>query len=322
VRSESPAQAKDIPRIFHLRAVVGLMIHSSTDTHRFGFLCFMPPRGRKRKTEDPQDPEHPTPASAIPSSSIVAEIDPSSSSSSRSTAVAVEDSTPAPAPIPIGISNGGIRRSQRRKNLEEGKTFDPPKEKSMTLGQHLQQERDRAAEELMESDALSKYETFVNYEKEDVINDLSLEERPGFRGQLYFTPSGPKQAAVLFIPLSVGAHPKLFSHICNSSSLQWNLEKMHISSSSTFGLPNVVLVFVCGQHLEGISSSTGTLFKCLGLLGVQSISSGPSGPGKPYQYRGVTLVFDYVIRKKELEEQFGGNVMKCKKNRYGCSLCE
>jgi hypothetical protein len=182
----------------------------------------------------------------------------------------------------------------------------------MTLGQHMHQARERITDELMESDAISKYETFVNYEKEEVLRDLSLEERPGFRGQLYYTPSGPKQAAVLFIPLSVGAHPKSFSHICNSSSLQWNLEKMKLSSSSMFGLPNVVLVFVHGQHLEGLPKpSTGTLFKCLGLLGVQSMS-----------LNRATLVFDYVIRKKELEEQFGANVMKCKKNRYGCSLCE
>lgn len=247
-----------------------------------------------------------------------------------------EEAAPGPAPSttsdipsegatdaalsPAVVSEGTRRRSQRRRNLVEGKTFDSPKEKSMTLGQHLHQERERAAEELMESDALSKYETFVNYEREDVIRDLSLEEAPGFRGQLYFTSIDSKQAAVLFIPLSVGSHPKSFSHICNSSSLQWNLERMHIPSSSMFGLPNVVLVFVRGQHLKDISS-TGTMYKCLGLVGVQSISSGSSGIGKPYEYRGVTLVFDYVIRKKELEEQFGENVMKCKKNRYGCSLC-
>jgi hypothetical protein len=270
----------------------------------------MPPKGRKRKVEELEA----APAHETASSSSISAV-----SESSGPVAAAGDFPSAPAIATAAPT----RRSQRRQNLAEGRTVDPPQEKSMTLGQHMHQVRERVTKELLESDAISKYETFVNYEKEEVLHDLSLEERPGFHGQLYYTPPGPKQAAVLFIPLSVGAHPKSFSHICNSTSLQWNLEKMKLSSSSMFGLPNVVLVFVHGQHLEGLPEpSNGTLFKCLGLLGVQSLSSGSAGPGRPHEYIRATLVFDYVIRKKELEEQFGANVMKCKKNRYGCSLCE
>jgi hypothetical protein len=194
----------------------------------------------------------------------------------------------------------------------------------MTLGQHLFQEREKKTNELLANDLISQYETFENYDKGEVIARLCLDEKEGFNGELYYT--ADKQLAVLFIPLSTATPAKRTSHICNSSSLQWNLESMRLASSSHFGLPNVVLVFATGQHFKGLSLPAPSLYKCLGLVGVQSISSGFRGGvlGQPseYEYIRATLVFDYSIRKRELEEQFGDNVMRCKKNRYGCSLCE
>jgi hypothetical protein len=230
-------------------------------------------------------------------------------------------SPPVPVPAPA-VAVEQCRRSQRRKNLIEGTTIDPPKEKSMTLGQHLFQEREKKTNELLANELISQYETFENYDKAEVIARLCLEEKEGFNGELYYT--ADKQLAVLFIPLSTATPAKRTSHICNSSSLQWNLESMRLASSSHFGLPNVVLVFATGQHLKGLSLPPPSLYKCLGLVGVQSISSGSRGGvlGQPSEYIRATLVFDYSIRKRELEEQFGDNVMRCKKNRYGCSLCE
>jgi hypothetical protein len=256
--------------------------------------------------------------------------------------IGFEDPAPAPAPAPSGSSTvepapaapaiaiappvvpEQNRRSQRRKNLVEGTTFDPPKEKSMTLGQHLFREREKKTNEL--SDLVSKFEAFENYNKAEVIAELALEEKAGFDEELFYT--SDKQLAVLFIPLSTSTPCRRTSHICNSSSLQWNLESKRLSTSTHFGLPNVVLVFATGQHLKDLSplkrAASSAQYKCLGLVGVQSVSSGSRGGviGQPSEYIRATLVFDYLIPKRELEEQFGDNVMRCKKNRYGCSLCE
>lgn len=283
----------------------------------------MAPKGRKRKItniEETKNEENNVDLLGIPSNSSVLMTSDDSALTTNSATISNVDT-----PSATNISCDDIpprRSSQRRKNLAEGRTFDPPKEKSMTLGKYLHQEREKTTQMIEEThDDINKYEVFVNYDKIEVINDLNLVEEDGFAHQLYHTPD--RQVAVLFIPLSVGSHPRTFSHICNNSSMQWNLEKMHIPTSTHFGLPNVVLVFVHGQHLEGMSlTSPKSLYKCLGLVGVQSTSSGALRTGQRYEYIRATLVFDYVINRKELIEQFGDNVMKCKKNKYGTSLCE
>mmetsp|Transcript_13197 Transcript_13197/g.13673 ORF Transcript_13197/g.13673 Transcript_13197/m.13673 type:complete len:83 (-) Transcript_13197:37-285(-) len=81
-------------------------------------------------------------------------------------------------------------------------------------------------------------------------------------------------------------------------------------------------MFVRGQYVEG-TTTTSNNYKCLGLIGVQSTSGHMRGGviGAPHIYLRVTFVFDYFVTRKELETQFGENVMKCKKNKYGCSIC-
>lgn len=261
----------------------------------------MAPKGRKRarSSENPEAGD-------------------SSSTTTLTTNSQVEGRVPD-ADVNDSSSTLPTRRSQRKKNIMNGEPIDPPKEKSMTLGQHLFQERMKATQLIEENhdNPINNYEVFVNYDKNEVIKDLNLEEMDGFSHQFYYTPN--YQVAVLFIPLSTGPNPKSFSHICNNSSLQWNLQSMHIARSTHFfNLPDVVLVFIQGQYIEGMSlTSSPSLYKCLGLVGVKSVSSG----GDPHEYIRVTLVFDYVISRKELLEQFGENVMKCKKNKYGASLC-
>jgi len=87
--------------------------------------------------------------------------------------------------------------------------------------------------------------------------------------------------------------------------------------------PEVWLVFVRDEYVEGTSINS-SQFKCLGLMGVKSIVSTTSrSQSNEYesQLSECILSFDYIISKKEMINSFGNNVMKCKKNKYGFSLC-
>jgi hypothetical protein len=260
-------------------------------------------RGKKRVAESEPIEEDPV-------------IDPPGRPADSVAPAAAVDSSAAPLVEPPR------RRSERRRKIDEG-IVDPPKEKRMTIGAYLLKERTEQTEELSSSDTISKYETFTNYEKDEVVTDLGLEEVSGFCQQLYH--SEKHHLKVLFIPLRTGPHPKDFSHICNNSSLQWYLRDMRVTDNNGFlALGNVFLVFIQGDHIEGLTRSAANYYKCLGLIGVQSVSSGRrdyTDPQSRYECIRATLVFDYVISRKEMEQQFGGNVMKCKKNKYGCSIC-
>lgn len=212
------------------------------------------------------------------------------------------------------------RRSERnKKKVEGGGNEEPEKKKCRTIGQYLFQEREEKVKEIDDTNILSDYEVFQNYNKDDVITNLHLDEVPNFNQQLYKTPT----FSVVFLSLSTGVHPKEFSHICNNKNVQWNLKDFEIPFSDTsFHLGNVILLFVQGEFIEG-APKTSNIYKCLGLVGVESTSAGSKNNvlGNPYVYLRATFVFDYVISRKELETQFGLNVMKCKKNKYGCSIC-
>ena len=166
----------------------------------------------------------------------------------------------------------------------------------------------------MEDDKLVlKYQMLSNYIKEDVLSDLSAVEPLGgaFAGQLYES----HNAKLVFLTLQTGDSPKRFNHICNNSNMNWNLKNLNIKTSEYyFSLPNVIMVFARGDHVEG-TTMDGSVYKYVGLQGLQSVSS--SGG----LYLNATILFDYIVSRKEMENNFGGNVMKCKKNKYGCSLC-
>jgi hypothetical protein len=221
------------------------------------------------------------------------------------------------------MATRATRSNEKKRKIDEG-ILEEPKEKIMTLGKYLALERQAEEEKLLESVELNQYDALENYSKEQVLADLKATE---VNPSIYFDHdyyeikditgrNSEKSTKILFLTLKTGEHPKDFTHFCNSSSMKWNLKHYHISS---FGpaLSNMCMVFVRGEHTAG-TSLTSDVFKYLGLVGVQSTSSGSNGKGV-HELIEVTLVFDYVINRKDMV--FGNDVMKCKKNRYGCSLC-
>lgn len=215
------------------------------------------------------------------------------------------------------------RAREKKRRLDEGIPEDPPKPKIQTLGKYLADEREKIATELQQDEDVADYEQFANYEKNDVLARLNAQAVDKFKGQLYSTGEEHKGTRLVFLTFATGEHPKNFTHICNNTTIKWNLQDLKISSSHYhFGLPDVAMVFVRGKHVEG-TTAIGNMYKYLGLVGLQSISSG-SGDGsytsESYIYLQATFVFDYVLTKKELA-LFGNNIMKCKKNKYGSSLC-
>lgn len=218
------------------------------------------------------------------------------------------------------------RASEKRRRIEAGIPDDPPKEKRMTLGQHLAEERAKEAEEILHNDKISQFEVFQDYKKDDVITllEATAEQEDLFRGQLYHG----EYTNIVFLDLQTGEHPKSFTHICNGSTVTWNLKELDVESSRySFRLPAVYMVFVRGEHVDGTSDEN--KYKYLGLIGLQSVSSGPkdgyasvlSGrSASPYIYLTATFTFEYVLSKKE-QQLFGMNLMRCKKNKYGASLC-
>jgi hypothetical protein len=213
------------------------------------------------------------------------------------------------------------RASEKRRRIESGIPDDPPKEKRMTLGQLLAEERAKEAEEILQDDKISHYEPYNDYRKSSVISFLeaAAEEEQLFHGQLY---RSDRDVNIVFLDLETGDNPKTFTHLCNGSTLKWNLKQFSIESSRyRFKLPAVYMVFVRGAHVEG-ARIDGDVYKYLGLIGLQSVSSGKkdySQPG-PHMYLEATFTFEYVMSKKE-QALFGGNLMKCRKNKYGASLC-
>jgi hypothetical protein len=219
------------------------------------------------------------------------------------------------------------RSREKKRKIEEG-TEEAPKPKIQTLGQYLQDEREKIAENLLEDETIAHYEAFSNYSKEEVIKEFDA-IADQYADQLYQAQKGESQ--IVFLNLETGDHPKTFTHICNNISLIWNLQSLCIPARCPlFRAPDVVMLFVRGDYVEGTEDNPDQ-YKYLGLIGIQSLSSGPAsdavsrstvskgGVGYSIHYQ-VRFVFDHVFSRKELT-LFGNNVMKCKKNRYGASLC-
>lgn len=230
------------------------------------------------------------------------------------------------APAPAAAAEGRTTRSREKRQREEAglPAEDPKPPKRQTLGQYLAEEREKEAEALLEHDLVSNYEPFQNYRKGDVLAQFQAEEvDPVFQGQYYNATNLEDGPRLLFLTLQTGDHPKNFTHFCNNTSLKWHLKPLRILSSKVhFRLPSVVMLFVRGEFVEGTSLNSEE-YKFVGIVGCQSVSSSHSVEGKydsPYIYIDGTLVFDYVLSRADLAH-FGNNVMKCKKNRYGCSLC-
>jgi hypothetical protein len=232
---------------------------------------------------------------------------------------------PAPTITAAAAPEGRSTRSREKRQREEaGLPAEDPKPKRQTLGQYLADEREKEAEALLEHDLVSNYEPYQNYRKGEVLAQFQAEEvNPVFQGQYYNATNLEDGPRLLFLTLQTGDHPKNFTHFCNNTSLKWHLKPLRILSREFhFRLPSVVMLFVRGQFVDGTSLDSEE-YKYVGIVGCQSVSSSHSVEGKfdsPYIYIDGRLVFDYVLSRADLAH-FGDNVMKCKKNRYGCSLC-
>jgi hypothetical protein len=207
------------------------------------------------------------------------------------------------------------RSREKKRKLEEGIPEEEPKPKMQTLGQYLWEEREKEANELQEKEEVQELEPFQDYDKDEIIQKFGGQKREEFDGVVY----DGKEVKMVFLTLEYGEHPKTFTHLCNNSCLIWNLQKYDLPSTARlFGIPSVVLLFVRGKFVEG-TTENGNMYKYLGPTGIQSTSSG--NVNGTYKYLETRFVFNYVLSRKELA-LFGDNLMKCKKNKYGCSLCK
>lgn len=213
-------------------------------------------------------------------------------------------------------------RSNEKKRKQDEGIVDEPKAKSMTLGKYLALERQAEEEKLMENEGVAKFEQFTNYSKDAVVAEMAATEVDGalFRDNNYYTSPTGDDVKILFLTLETGDHPKDFTHFCNNTSLRWSLQHLKIDSMNYFmKTPSVLMLFVRGEHVAG-TTATSDEYKYVGLAGVQSIASGTLGTGSKHYYLYARLIFDYALSRNELL-MFGENVIKCKKNKYGCSLC-
>ena len=64
------------------------------------------------------------------------------------------------------------RSREKKRKIEEGIPEEAPKPKIQTLGQYLQDEREKIAENLLEDETIAHYEGFSNYSKEEVIKEF------------------------------------------------------------------------------------------------------------------------------------------------------
>ncbi len=225
----------------------------------------------------------------------------------------------------VNPPTGRVTRAREKQRREEaGIPADPPKPKRQTLGKYLADEREKEKDALLEKEIISEFEEYSNYKKEAVLKKfVAVEVDEQFKAQYYRATNVEDGPQLLFLTLQTGEHPKDFTHWCNNTSLRWHLADLKINSRSVnFRLPSVVMLFVRGEHVQG-TSLTSAEFKYVGIVGMQSVSSGSldrSYSSDSYIYLDGRLVFDYVLSKKDLSH-FGDNVMRCKKNKYGCSLC-
>eukprot|EP01117_Protostelium_nocturnum_P010610 TRINITY_DN3815_c0_g1_i2.p2 TRINITY_DN3815_c0_g1~~TRINITY_DN3815_c0_g1_i2.p2 ORF type:complete len:219 (+),score=67.00 TRINITY_DN3815_c0_g1_i2:958-1614(+) len=209
------------------------------------------------------------------------------------------------------------RSKSKRENADKPAEESDKKQKNMTLGQHLFLTREEDTNAILEDDQVSAYEVFSNYGKQKVIEELNaVEEDSGkFGGQIYVSKrTGKEDLIIRFLNLKKSGIPDHITHMCNAEKIKWNLEDLNLNYVGNNVNTGVGMLFVRGEDVKDTNEIPET-YKYMGLVGTQGLSS---DGGKMHS---LTLIIDYVISRKELAEQFGGNVLKCKKNRYGATLC-
>jgi len=217
----------------------------------------------------------------------------------------------------LKLANSKTRMKTRAKmSLETGVVPEQPKEKHMTLGQHLDSLRKEEAEVLLSKAEIEKYEVYENYLKDDVLSDLnaSAPTSSDFNDQLYFTPD---KTSILFLTLKTHGIPDSMTHICNKSGLRWDTSAIQ----SPIHLSRVCMVFVRSHVDVDGTSEMGDTYKYLGLLGVRNSCQGPKIPGSTsYCTLHYSFTMDYPLNRNEIQ-QLGRNVIGCFKNKYGSCIC-
>ena len=156
--------------------------------------------------------------------------------------------------------------------------FVPTKEKWQTIRQHLAILRKEEEELILANADVSNIETFATHSKAHIINHLQAQPVANnkFCNQFYITSD---QVKIAFVTLEVTSPCKSKTHLCNNSSLQWNLESLHLTSRDyEFEIPDVFMVFARGDHVSGTwikdELQDGDSYMYLGLVGLQTVSSG------------------------------------------------
>jgi hypothetical protein len=221
------------------------------------------------------------------------------------------------------VEGRATRSQEKKRRLDAGLEDVPKKPKQQTLGQVLAEERENITQKLEGDERIASLKQYEVYDKHDILQRFNANDSNTLPGQLYqATPVDPQSDPlnIVFLTLQTGPFPKNLTHFCNNTSLRWHIKGLNIHTNVTIfsPIPTVVALFVRGEHVQG-TAIDGEGFLFVGLVGVQAVSSG-SNEDNRFVYYDVRFVFDYSLSKKELAI-FGDNVMKCKKNRYGCSLC-
>jgi hypothetical protein len=221
------------------------------------------------------------------------------------------------------------RSATKRKADAEGHVQEKNTKQPRTLGEVMALEREKASETLETNKKVSKYEMFKNYTKDEVINEFNATEpkpkeisffaslfgkKINLNSQVYVAEVGGTRLNMYFLTLGTGKKPSTFTHMCNAEKITWNVSDLNLDHTTFSALElttNAGMVFVRGQHVKG---TTYDEYKYMGLLGTQATTISNN-------VVCVKFVIDMKITRKELAEQMGENVLKCKKNRWGATLC-
>eukprot|EP01040_Poterioochromonas_malhamensis_P000505 gene505-538_t len=206
-------------------------------------------------------------------------------------------------------------RSKKAK-VDDGTPKPSPKPRKETIGEHLKRERKRETKEVIGKPLIQEYEAFQTYEKETVLQSFQGSSKvEKFQDQLYETSEDHGKVKLVFLTLQTGSNPETFSHLCNNSSLVWNLRDLNLKTGEFhFSLPSVAMVFVRGEFIPGTSLES-TSYLYLGVIGLHSVMSSNCN------YLEARFVFDEVLTRYAINEYFGANCLRCKKNKYGVAIC-
>jgi len=167
---------------------------------------------------------------------------------------------------------------------------NPPKQWPKTsLGKHNQLESNRERKALMNKNAALRELEFIEvYDKAEVVKSLEATELADSDGTAYHMKDGGDAIFITFTE-----DPKN-DHMCSWNNMIFGVNK------NVEGM--VVATFARGKHIKGTTLA-----------------------GEKYIYLGLVSThrkrMDWSLNRKAINEIFGKQILKCKINRYGMSMC-